>query len=322
MAKNGKTKHYSKQHFVPQSYTKAWCDPESKGKSNLTPYIWQFDKLGNNARAKSPGKLFTETDIYTIPLPDGERDLSFEHGFQQLEDSFTRLRNLKLSKHKPLDPADLQLLHIFAATAQTRTAAYRNFHREQWKDIREKIESVNSDFKKATEAEKETMRMLRNISTGDYKNNEISLNDIRRLEDFPIQEMMSRTLPTVLPMYAKMHTAILYTDDDLGFATTDHPVTWFNPDAHKLHPMMRSPGLAFKDIEVTMPISPTQCLFISHHNDFSGYMPIPDVSLTELNRRHIWNCDEHFILQRNEIRDIWFEKREMPEDAWEKIHGD
>ena len=44
-----------------------------------------------------PSNLFTVTDIYTINRPDCERDLRLEHGFQDLEDKFTRIRNLRLN---------------------------------------------------------------------------------------------------------------------------------------------------------------------------------------------------------------------------------
>jgi hypothetical protein len=46
------------QHFVPNSYLKPWCN------------------------AATPAK---QTDIYTVKAADGLRDLTLEHGLNQLE---------------------------------------------------------------------------------------------------------------------------------------------------------------------------------------------------------------------------------------------
>lgn len=76
-----KPNSHKKQHFVPQCYTKAWCDPATVGKPKVDPYVWVFDPDGSNPRRRSPSNLFTETDIYTTRSPDGSRDLCLKHGF-------------------------------------------------------------------------------------------------------------------------------------------------------------------------------------------------------------------------------------------------
>ena len=203
MAKHGKTKAYSKQHFVPQSYTKAWCDPESEGQPLVAPYVWVFDHQGQNPRAKSPSKLFTETDIYTVPMPNGERDLVLEHGFQQLEDSFATLRRLRLSKRKNLSQDEVHILQIFVATAKARTAAYRDFQRKQWRGLREKVELFHEDIRNATEAEKEAMRRASKIGIGrSGGGGTITVQDIKQMEDFPIQELITPTLNA--PRYTQL----------------------------------------------------------------------------------------------------------------------
>lgn len=64
---------HEKQHFVPQAYLRAWCDPTTP--DGQEPYVWRFNKDGSDARRKAPAKIFRETDMYTIPLPGGGRDL-------------------------------------------------------------------------------------------------------------------------------------------------------------------------------------------------------------------------------------------------------
>lgn len=316
MAKHGKVKKYSKQHFVAKCYTKSWCDPDSANNPKLEPFIWQFDRNGNNARAKSPVKLFTETDIYTLPLPDGGRDLTLEHGFQQLENMFARVRKLRIEKRKPISAEDATTLHFFVATAHARTAAYRDHHRAQFARLREKVEALSKDFADATEEQKMNMRRIPNIAI--EKGESISLDNIKMMEDFPIQQMLAPTLRAVLPIYEGMSMAILCTDDDIGFITSDNPVTWFDPEGYKRHPLHRSPGLAMKDIEVTLPLTPHHCLLFTHKNNFQGYIDISTDTLDQLNHRHVQHCHEIFISRRSSVKDIWFQPIEVPEDAWER----
>ena len=60
---------HADQRFVPNSYLKAWCDPDVP--SEHTPYVWRFSKDGTEARKKAPKNIFTETDLYTITLRTG-----------------------------------------------------------------------------------------------------------------------------------------------------------------------------------------------------------------------------------------------------------
>jgi hypothetical protein len=114
----------------------------------------------------------------------------------------------------------------------------------------------------------------------------------------------------------QMHFAVLCTDDPVGFITTDDPCTWFNPEAYKLPPFYRAPGLGMNDIQVTFPISPRQCLLITHNNAI-GYADVPLEIVNELNHRHIAHADQKFISCSAEVTPIWFQKFSMPEDSWE-----
>lgn len=315
MAKTGRS--HKKQHFVPQCYTKAWHDPTASASPYRTPYVWVFNKDGTSARRKAPANLFTETDIYTIVCPDGQRDLRLEHGFQELEDMFTRVRNLKFNRQVWPDAKDLAWVLGFAATAKARTAAHRNFHREQWSGIRKRIEEFQAEFDVAPPERKAAMTRVSTLSQNSGSG--ITLDEIRRLEAQPIQEMIGPTLRAVIPMLGRMHVAVLCTDDPIGFVTTDTPCTWFDPEAYKLQPIFRSPALGVASIEVTLPISPRQCLAITHRSDLRGYIEVNQRVVDELNRRHIAHCDESFISHSGITRPIWFEQRPIPKDAWEKV---
>ncbi|WP_445083115.1 DUF4238 domain-containing protein [Candidatus Nitrotoga sp. M5] len=116
-----------------------------------------------------------------------------------------------------------------------------------------------------------------------------------------------------------MHVAVLCAADPIGFVTSDHPCTWFDPESYKLPPIYRGPGLGSCTIEVTFPISPSQCLIITHNSQWQGYIDVQEEVVNELNCRHIAHCNKTFISCSPQTLPIWFEQRTMPDDAWEKV---
>lgn len=287
----------------------------------MTPYVWVFGKDGANPRRKAPANLFTENDIYTIELPGGERDLRLEHGFQELEDKFTRIRNLKFNRREWPDPEDMAWVLGFVAAAQARTAGHRDFQRQQWQGIRERMEEFKAAFDNASPERKAAMARMgaANAGASSDSGKGMGIEDVLRLEKQPIQEMIGPTLRSVLPAFRRMHVAVLCSNDELGFVTGDSPCAWFDPEAYKLPPIYRAPALGSPTIEVTLPISPQQCLIITHDPEFEGYVDVDQRVVDELNRRHILHSNERFISHTDIARPAWFEKRPMPDDAWERV---
>ncbi|WP_194725444.1 DUF4238 domain-containing protein [Noviherbaspirillum malthae] len=317
MSKHGTTKQYAKQHFVAQCYTKPWHDPDSVG-TKMTPYVWVFDKDGSVAKRRAPINLFTETDIYTFLAPDGSRDLWLEHGLQELEDKFTRIRNKTFFRDVWPDAEQTAWLLSFVSTAHLRTRSFRNFHADQWRGIRQRMEEMAEDMRQATPEQRRAAAISSAIGRSD-RGASLSVEDVRRLEENPLQHLLPSFMRTELPIMARMSMAVLRTNDPLGFVTSDTPAVYFDPTAYKRQPIYRSPGLACIDIEVTLPLSPQLCLILTHRPDFHGYIDISSEALNELNRLRIAHCDQNFVACRNEIRAGWFEHRPMPEDSWENV---
>jgi hypothetical protein len=313
-------KSHKKQHFVPQCYTKAWIDPTTPVGQKVDPFVWVFDRKGANARRKSPANLFTETDIYTITKADGRRDLYLEHGFGDLEDRFTRIRNLRFAKNQwPTDEEMIYLL-AFVATFQARTQANRDHQRQQWGNIRKRMEEMQNSYEEARPARKAVFERMDSIGpNGSDRSTGMTIRDVKAMEEFPIQTMMGTIVKTVLPIFQRMSCAVLQTYDPIGFVTSDQPCTWFDSESYKLQPIFRGPGLNSPTIEVTLPISPKQCLVLSHRPKLNGYIDIPQHVVDELNYRHVVHCKDSFISHSKQTRQIWFEEREMPDDAWEKV---
>ena len=154
-----KIKTHKAQHFVPKCYLKAWIDPCSENKKDIEPYIWIFDKDGINHKNKSPKKIFTETDIYTILTPDGQRDLTLESGFSELENRFAYIRDTKLSFKKKIELDELAYLITFIATSQLRTPSMRDFHLSQLAGIRGRMEDLKVALDSKTPEQRRQLRL-------------------------------------------------------------------------------------------------------------------------------------------------------------------
>lgn len=317
MAKHGKTHSHKKQHFVPQCYTKAWCDPAAPAGPKSSPYVWVFDRDGSNPSRKAPANLFTETDIYTIEGVDGERDLRLEHGFQELEDKFTKIRNLAFNQRKWPSAQDMAWLFGFVATAQARTQANRDHHREQWGNIRKRMEDFQDSYEQASPKQKKAFERMATPPSS-RSGSGMTIEQVKELEAAPIQLMIATVVKTVMQAFSKMHVAVLCANDEVGFVTSDNPCTWFDPEAYKLPPFYRGAGLAMRTTEVTLPISPSQCLAITHRPELTGFVDVQQRIVDELNYRHIAHCNNKFISRSPSTRPIWFEERPMPDDSWEK----
>jgi hypothetical protein len=145
----------------------------------------------------------------------------------------------------------------------------------------------------------------------------ITMEQVEKMRDHPIQMAAGPMLEASLSRFFEMEVAILCTSDRVGFVTGDQPCVWTDPEAYKRPPAYRGFGLSSKSIEVTMPISPTQCLLITHSPHMRGFIDLSSAELDEINGRHINACRDAFVARRNELRPAWFAKHPLPEDAWE-----
>lgn len=206
------------------------------------------------------------------------------------------------------------LLAMFVAAAQFRTRSSRDHHARQWQNALEVMDDLAESMKKATPEQRASAARIGSIGSTDKG---LSHKQVRILAEKPVQAMMPSILRGVTPVLMKMNMLILTTEDPVGFITSDAPVTWFDPESYKRPPFYRSPGLGSQTVEVTMPLSPNQCLIFAWHCP-NGYGEASEVALNELNRRHRALCEKRYVVRSNSRNDYWFFEPDLPDDAWEK----
>jgi hypothetical protein len=281
-----------KQHVIPKCYLKAWCDPRTPPGQH--PYVWRISRDGSEKTKKSPEKSFVATDKYTIKLPSGSRSLIIENTLGGIESDFVGVLS-RIRGRQKLNLLDRARLCLFVAAMHTRTVAMG----EHWKGQYQNLHDVVTALEKAHGAPATT-----SLATG-------------RLVEHAHQHIIATGLEVEAPLLFKMQMAVLVTDSEVGFITSDNPCVWFNPTLRRLPPFYRSPGLAQPDIEVTLPLSPNQLLLVSHRPS-AFYVHIDEKAVDEANRLTRFHCDKEFVSWKGETRPYWFERGQEPEDMWEK----
>lgn len=295
-----------KQHFVPASYLKAWCDKNSP--TNQEPYVWVFPKNGGEARCKSPEKIFRETDFYTVKRDAGERDLTLENRLSQLEGQFAVLRHKKLSQRKPLTSRDMSILCTFVAAMFARTKSRREFIRGQWQQV---LDLGNQMMEWAENATPELREQMSNAVSTPHTGPSLSMEEVEDIVDNPIQSSLATGIATVAPALFDMRFGILDTSPVPAFITSDNPCVWFDPELFKRSPSFGAGGLVSPSVEISLPLSPTQFIIFGRKLLFSGlYIPTEanDSLVDAINRRTWANSDESFIADQNYPSFSWLPK--------------
>lgn len=305
---------HKKQHYIPKCYLKAWCDTECPPKH--TPYIWIYEKESKKGKKKSPDNIFHETDLYTIQGEDGERILDIEHGLSGLENQFVTIRNKKINRHSSLDKNELVILTTFIAASHARTKSQLLHTSDQWRLPLERMNDMAESMKTATTEEKRSMASYSSVSSSN-DNKSLSHEQVKQMVEDPVGTTMIPMISAVAPLIANLDMAILCTDTSPGFITSDSPCVWFDPLSYTRPPMYRAPALMYETIEITMPVSPTECILLNRQG-ITGYMNVDIDVVNDLNRRLRFHASEHYIVNKEHVNDMWFDEGEEPNDSWEK----
>jgi hypothetical protein len=201
----------------------------------------------------------------------------------------------RIRRRENLTPRDRAHLCIFTAAMHTRTIAMG----DHWKATQQELHNVVTNLEKQHHAAPTT-----------------SLRTAKMVE-YAAQHLITMGIDVEAPLLFEMPMTIMMTADELGFITSDAPCVWLNPQLYKVPPFYRSPGLAQRDIEVTLPLTPHHLLLISHRK-YPLYIDVEQKALDEGNRLRRFHCEKEFVSWKGETRPYWFEIGEEPEDSWEK----
>jgi hypothetical protein len=285
----------------------AWCDPDTP--YGQQPYVWVWDKDGSARKRKAPQNIFTASDLYTLKAPNGARDLRLELGLSSLESDFSAVRREKLAVGKVINVTERLTVIAFVAAMHSRSRPYLVHWAAQLNRILTLGQEMQKAYQNATpEKRKAIQRMSIPSSTKGT-----SLEEIRQVVEQP-QKLLYQSIKTELNIMWHMSVALMEAPGGYSFITSDAPVVWTDPTAHMRAPGLRSFGLGFKTIEVTMPISPQLLLHLSWYSELDcRRYTLPPEAIGEANRGTRFHCKDHFVTNSDRKDDLWFVEIDAPE---------
>jgi len=279
---------YKNQHFVTEAYLREWCDPATP--EGYEPYVWIVSKKDRIAKNKSPKKIFSETDFYTILDSQGNRNVDLEKALQKIESNFIAVQRDKLSRHKPLDDKEMVVVSTFIATMFARVKHQRAQQREMWQELLDEINNVP----------KEAFTFLKETKT---------YNRIENIRNQPLPYNITNFANIVVPFLSRMNCEIFETETKPGFITSDNPCFLIDPAIYTLNPPKSWIDLfSSPTVEILFPISPKQLISLkpTGQDRYSSVDKVPE-AIDEINKIIVGNSEEFIVLNQKQFKDEWFE---------------
>ncbi len=186
---------------------------------------------------------------------------------------------------------------------------------ERWKPFWNDVANQTADImRKMTEwREKATPEQLESyIPAMPPKDSTIiTYDEIKGIADEPLTSLISTQLEILTSLFLKLDLAIIETTTSPGFITSDDPCVWFDPQLPN-YPRLAGCALVSPTIEIHLPISPSQCIFLNRRGDkgyinLSKFGPIAESTIvTEANWRTRTRSNQYFIVNKKIILEKWF----------------
>ena len=260
------------QHKVPRTYLEAFTNDRGR--------LWVVnDAL--NIYSDTPRDVLTEKDYYTIRFPSGEGSLVIEtEVLGGIETAFGDIYKQKISQHKPLNPTEKATMAIFIASMMERAPGRREAMRNFFSDVVDTMDRMEAVMANMTEAEKRAYSDHRPIvNDEDHIPGSVMrewANDVPNLHSSGIPDLISATSPIIFEM---QWNYLVRPEGAEAFVTSDNPAVMANPS-------MPHAGLAQKDVEITLPLSPNLALLAGWQMNQDGfYVEARSEYVDEINRR-------------------------------------
>lgn len=165
---------------------------------------------------------------------------------------------------------------------------------------------VQAAFENAAPEQRKQMSTA--LSSPHVDNEEsMSMEDVQRMVEQPIQSSLSANVVTAAPFLREMRFLILEVTGSDYFITSDNPCIWFDPASYQDPRPIGAGGLISPTMEITLPLSPRHMVFYGNELLASGvYMPIDHLMIQNLNKRTRLFADQYFISNGSTLNPKWF----------------
>ena len=265
------------QHIIPRCYLKQWVDPNTP-----TGQVWIFERNSKIGKKRSPKKILSKTDFYTLK----GKDYRIENTLAQIENDYARIFEEKIKNKIPLTKYEHAVFCAFVAAMFLRTSR----HKENVENLYDQIIEMTESFEKAKGIPPNESVRLKTLREDAHKLNIIKM------------------APHITQTLLEMNLAFFCSENAGAFITSDAPCYLFNSSLQwKIGPWA-SPGFMQRHVEVRIPLSTGILATFSWANNFRGYLKINQDWVHEQNRMTRSRSHEYFIANSQKIKRIWFSR--------------
>ncbi len=290
-----------RQHTVPRCYLQHFADSEG--------FVWVLNTNNKIFKIK-PENILKENHFYTVTLKTGEKSFMVENTLSNIENSYANIYENKIMKNLPLTQEERAEVSVFISAMIHRTKP----NREGLRNMFESLKLTMEEWKKQSETQTpEERRISQNIPSSGGSS--ISLKELTEgLENFDEQHSMTmlNQLASSSQFIFNMKWSIMTPENNSeSFVTSDDPVVMKRPASIKKYganAIGSRAGLAYQDVELTVPLSKDKVLLACWILNQDSYTPIPSEMVEGFNQRTILSSSERVIASSKEEVEVILEK--------------
>lgn len=282
-----------RHHTVPRCYLQNFTDEAG--------FVWVLNTENKIFKIK-PENILVENHFYTITLKNGEKSLVIEDTLANIEGAYANIFADKISQNKFLTPEERAKVSIFISAMIHRTKP----NRESMRNMLQKLKGTMGEWKKQFETMTPEQRRTASAipSSGGQS---ITMGDLDEyLGDFDEQQSMrliDDTVDTAQIIFDMKWAVVSCEDPNHQFVTSDNPLVMMRPLSIKKYgrnTMGSLPGLAYQDVEVTIPLAKDKLLLAGWILNEDSYTFMPKDMSEGFNQRTILHSSEKIITSSEE----------------------
>jgi hypothetical protein len=285
-----------KHHYLPQFYLREFTDPDVP--HGHDPYIWVYSLAKCTWRRRGPHNVAAESDYYAFTDQTGNKSHEVEKMLSQVESMTAPVVREKVLNQQLLGEEDRATIATFVALMLMRVPAQHehigNFKAEVAQRILQVIYQVHMQNPETLEAFKRDYRK----ETGKH-----DLDDLRPEHLDPTRYKIRTTRPAAIGIsfsaltdcarvIAEMGWTFLVSQPPNYFITSDYPFSMLDPTNEN---QAYGHGLAFKNVEVSLPLTRNLALFAGWQSKGTRWLPASQRIVKQVNLRSMLSASRFLV---------------------------
>jgi hypothetical protein len=283
------------QHYLPQFYLKCFCDPDTP--PGQEPYVWVYAQDNPIWKKKAPANIAKGADLYSFTDNEGHRHDEIERGLGEVESQAASILRDKISKYEPhLDEREVVTLALFVGYMAVRIPSFHERLGDFMIDVVSAMMRMQASKPEAFPALKASVEEKTGEKLPDWFGPE-HLDPSRYIITPSKSLVVALALSPIKDItyhLTNMSWRFLVAEEGF-FITSDWPFCMLNP---KLIGSFYGPGLAQKDVEVTIPLSPRIALLATWDTPDTRFSGVGADTVSAINKRTALIAREFVVSQK------------------------